>query len=184
MRVTAAREQHLVRAHALGGLQLAGIGVHGDDRGRRAERSHRLDGHLAQTADPDHHRGRARPQQVHRSLDGVIAGQPRAAERGGLARVEGAQRNQESRCRDQQVLSHSAVVTASQAAALTTDLLAVVLPALPAVGAHSTAPGAVDHHRVSRREPGDTRSQLLHLRYCPAEVHWGDRRSRWCRPGG
>ncbi|MFE4963152.1 hypothetical protein [Streptomyces sp. NPDC056660] len=70
MRVTASSRQHLVRAHALGGLQLAGIGVHGDDRGRRAERSHRLDGHLAQTADPDHHRGRARPQQVHRSLDG------------------------------------------------------------------------------------------------------------------
>ena len=43
----------------------------------RAERVQDLDGHLAEAAGPDHHGGRARPEQVQRPLDRVIAGERR-----------------------------------------------------------------------------------------------------------
>ena len=59
-----------------------------------------LDGHLAEAAGPNHHRGRARPQQVERPFDRVVAGECGIAEWSGLAGIEVSQRNQESRRRD------------------------------------------------------------------------------------
>ena len=147
-----ARKQRLVRAHAPGDRELVLRGVHGDDGRGRAERTQDLDGHLAEAARPDHHRGRARPEQVERPLDGVIAGERRVGERGGLAGIEGPQRNQEARRRDEQVRGHPAVFPRPPAEVA--RVLAVVLHTEPAVCAGPAAPGAVDDHGVPGREPG------------------------------
>ena len=82
-----------------------------------AERLEHLDGHLAQASCADHHRGRTRPQQVQRALHGVVAGQPGVGERGRLARIQVAQRDQVARRRDEQIFGHAAVGAAEPARA-------------------------------------------------------------------
>ena len=143
-----------------------------------AERSQYLDGHLAEPAGPDHHRGRARPQQVERPLDGVVAGERGVAERSGLAGIEVAQRNQEARRRDEQVVGHAAVWPPARLLLSLPGVLAVVLPPDAAVHAQPAAPRAVDDHRVALREPGRAWPQLLD----PARVLMAEREAGRGRP--
>ena len=105
-----------------------------------------------EAAGPDDHRGRARPQQMHRPLHGVIAGQPGVGERRRLTGVQVAQRNQIARRRDEQIFGHAAVGAAEPARAGLPRRLAVVLHALAAVHAQAATPGAVDDDGITGRE--------------------------------
>ncbi len=116
------------------------------------ERLEHLDGHLPQAAGADDDRGRSRPQQVHRALHGVIAGQPGVGERRRLTGIQVAQRNQVARRRDEEILGHAAVGAAEPTRAGLARCLAVVLHPLAAVHAQPATPRAVDDDGIAGRE--------------------------------
>ena len=126
-----AGDQCLVGAHRLGDLQLVCRSIHRDNGCRRGERLEHLDGHLTQAACADDHRRRTRPQQMHRTLHRVIAGESRVGERRRLTGVQVAQRNQVARRRDEEIFGHAAVGAAQPARARLPDDY-VVKPFSPA----------------------------------------------------
>src|SRR5262249_4486391 len=97
---------------------------------------------------------------------------------GGMKRPKGYQ---EGRRWNEQVGSHAAVVAAEPAAAGgTVGALAIILHAHPAVLAVSAAPGAVNNHGVSGREPCGAGPKLLD----PAGVLMAEGEGKLDRPLG
>ena len=141
--------------------QLVGGGVDGDHL-RRAECLEDLHGHVAEPADSDDHRRRARNEQPEGALHGVVGSESGVGEGRGVAGVEVAERKQQAAMWDQQVLGHAAVE--AEPAAEGADLrlpLAVVLRRGAAGPAAPAAPGPVDRNRLALLEALDSGAERL-----------------------
>ena len=150
-----------MRADGAGELELGRIDI-GRDHARGRDRAQQLDRHVAEAADADHDRAAARDELVERELDRVIRGERRVRERGGVARVEVAERHEQPRVGDQHVLRHAAV--AAEAAARGAQLrrpLAQGLEGQAAGTAAAASPRAVDGDRLTDLEALDARSDGL-----------------------
>src|SRR5262249_16672015 len=120
-------------------------------------------------------------EQVKGPLDGVMVGECRVGQRSGFAGIKGPKRYQEARRWNEQVGSHAAVVAAeSSATGDTAGAFAIILHAHPAVLAVPAAPGAVNNHRVSGREPRGTGAKLLD----PPRVLMSEGEGKFDRPLG
>ena len=105
---------------------------------------------MPQAAKAYDQRPRVGAEQGQTRLDGVVGGERRVGQRGGVARVEVAERHQQASVGHEQVLGHAAV--AAQAAAPRADVgdaFAEHLAAFKAGRAAPAAPGAVDGDRVA-----------------------------------
>jgi hypothetical protein len=135
-----ARDQYLVGAHLLGGLELGWRRVYRDDSRSTAQCFQYLNRHLAETAGANHDGGRSWPEQVDRALHGVITGERSIGERSRFTRVKRAQREEKPRGWNDHVVGHPAILSEAAGSDLP-KVLTVVLYSHPAVRAAAAAQG-------------------------------------------